>query len=38
RPAPRPAEPAPQSKFCPQCGTPYKTGARFCHQCGAERR
>ena len=26
-----------QQEFCATCGTPYATGARFCHLCGIAR-
>lgn len=34
-----PAAAAPHAKFCPHCGTPYKSeNARFCANCGTPRK
>lgn len=37
--APQPEPPVPSSKFCPNCGTPYRSDdSRFCANCGAPRK
>lgn len=39
QPAVAPAAGAPRAKFCPHCGTPYKSeNARFCANCGTPRK
>lgn len=38
-PQPEPEPPVHRSKFCPNCGTPYKNDeSKFCSNCGAPRK
>lgn len=38
-PAPTPEPPVHRAKFCPNCGTPYKSDeSKFCSNCGAPRK
>lgn len=38
-PAPEPQPPVRRARFCPNCGTPYKSDeAKFCANCGTPRK